>query len=80
MSKTELNKNELQMLEKVFAAEIEGRLPFQTTSKMASKLAEAGYLEQGVTMMSNLKVEGYWLTDAGRYIYCSSCRDVEIPE
>lgn len=38
-----MNKRELDLLEKVFAAEIAGNL-FQTNSKLAKKLEEEGYI------------------------------------
>jgi hypothetical protein len=74
-----LAKSQLAMLEKVFEAEINGRLPFQTKAKTATELVESGHLEHGEEMIHGVRVEGYWLTELGRMIYCQSCADVEIP-
>jgi len=72
-----MNKRELQMLENVFWAEVQDRLPFQTKSKVAHDLAERGYLQHGTRMFGRVEVSGYYLTHAGRITYCASCRDVE---
>ena len=74
-----MNKRELQMLERVWIAEIEGRLPLQTKSKVAEKLTEDGYLIHDATVMGGARVEGYWLSHAGRLSYCMSCDDSEEP-
>ncbi len=79
-------KKVLNALEQVFAAEIEGRLPFQSRAAIYRHLVEAGMLApmertfgaQGIWPAVTAK--GYELTHAGRYLYCSSCRDAEDVE
>ncbi len=70
-------KKVLNALEKVFAAEIEGRLPFQSKAKIYKDLEAEGLLEAvrheirfGPFVGEAL---GYELTHAGRYLYCSHC-------
>lgn len=71
-------KAEIKALERVFAAEIEGRLPFQSRAKIYWRLFDDGLVEPmvrnfGVGPWGNLTVTGWQLTHAGRYLYCSSC-------
>ncbi len=71
-------KAELAALEKVFAAEIDGRLPFQSKAKIFQRLAEDGYLapmERKFGGQFPMTVRGYELTHAGRITYCASCDD-----
>ena len=72
-----MTKAELQMLEKVWIAEVEDRLPFQTKSKVALKLVEDQMLQPVETVMSGIKIAGYELTHAGRFYYCSTAEDEE---
>ncbi|MFC0708964.1 hypothetical protein [Azorhizophilus paspali] len=74
---SKLNKRELQMLEWVWVAEIKGRLPLQTNSKVAEKLFLDGLLIRGSIVISGARVEGYWLSHAGRLSYCMNCDDFE---
>lgn len=74
-----MNKKDLTMLEKVFAAEIEGRLPFQTRSKVAEELANEGFLQVGTRNFGRVEVSGYYLTHAGRIAYCTSCQGDDEP-
>jgi hypothetical protein len=77
-----VNKQELALLEKVFDREIEGTLRgfhgvFQSKSKLAASLAERGLLLRVVATMGRdalgaITVEGWMLSEAGRYAYCSS--------
>lgn len=73
-------KTILNALEKVFAAEVENRLPFQSKAKIYQQLADDGLIEpmERVFRSSHfpLTVKGYQLTHAGRILYCSSC---ELP-
>lgn len=70
-------KAELNALEKVFAAEIEGHLPFQSKAKMFKQLAEDGLLAPMERRFGDgrwaVTVSGWQLTHAGRVLYCSSC-------
>ncbi len=71
------SKAGLRMLERVFCAEIEGLLPFQTKAKLAESLAESGYLEPTMKRVGNgpfaATVKGYALTHLGRLTYCGTC-------
>lgn len=71
-------KAELNALEKVFAAEIEDRLPFQSKAKIFRRLCENGYLEPMERRFAGdrfgaIIVSGYQLSHAGRLEYCLSC-------
>lgn len=80
-AKTHLTVKELKALEKVFAAEIENRLPFQSRAKIFADLCADGYLAKIETTYGSgwlaVKVAGYTLTHAGRIEYCLSCDDSE---
>lgn len=70
-------KAELNALEKVFAAEINGCLPFQSKAKIFRQLCDDGLIEPmernfGKDRFGAITV-GYQLTHAGRLLYCSSC-------
>ncbi len=72
------NKAVLNALEKVFAAEIEGRLPFQSKAKIYQKLEDDGLValmkrEFARDRFGAIIVTGYELTHAGRLLYCLSC-------
>ena len=75
------SKKVLQALEKVFAAEVEGRLPFQSRAKVYSSLCDDGLLEPMTMVLGGqsdrfpVTMSGYQLTHAGRITYCESCRD-----
>lgn len=72
-----MTKAKLKALEKVFAAEVEGRLPFQSKAKIMQKLCEEGLVAPmertfpGVFF--SVRVKGWELTHAGRFLYCSNC-------
>ena len=68
----------LAALEKVFAAEIEGRLPFQSKAKIFRDLENDGLvapMERRFGGRFPVVVTGWQLTHAGRFMYCSSCTD-----
>ena len=72
-------KATLRALKKVFAAEIEGRLPFQSKARIFYELSRDGLLEPmerhfGVAGFGDIVVKGYQLTHAGRLLYCASCK------
>ena len=73
-------KATLRALERVFAAEIEGRLPFQSKARIFQKLADDGLIEPMERNFGHdrfgIIVKGYQLTHAGHLLYCSSC---ELP-
>lgn len=72
-----MNRQELAALEKVFAAEIDGRLPFQSKAKIYRSLCDQGYLEPMERNFGHdrfrVMVHGYQLSHAGRLRYCLSC-------
>ena len=73
-----VTKATLKALEKVFAAEISGQLPFQSNAKIFRRLCEEGLLQPmerdfGCRRFGGLIVNGYQLTHAGRLTYCESC-------
>lgn len=71
-----MTKAEMGALEKVFAAEIDGRLPFQSKAKVYRRLCDDGYLEPmerkfGADRFA-VTAAGYQLTHLGRLTYCAS--------
>ncbi len=63
----------MKMLEKVWMAEIENRLPFQSKSMWMKTLAVQELIQpMEVTHLYPFKttIEGWQLTNAGRFIYC----------
>ena len=65
--------DEIKWLEKVYGAEVECRLPFQTKAAIMKRLAEQGLVQRmkirvGTTFAAT--VEGWELTHAGRLMYC----------
>ena len=73
------SKKILRALEKVFAAEIDNRLPFQSKAKIYRDLLSVGllrWMERKIgTDRSGMTVSGYELSHAGRILYCTSCDD-----
>lgn len=65
----------IDALEKVFAAEVEWRLPFQSKAAIYKRLTEQGLVQTMEVNMSGATVRGYQLTNAGRYMYCEQCED-----
>ncbi len=76
-----MTKSELAILEKAFAAEIDGALSgglrlFQSRSKVAKHLVAEGYLREVTEHhggVMRVRVTGYELTEVGRLAYCLSC-------
>lgn len=71
-------KAELAALEKVFAAEIEDRLPFQSKAKIFQRLCDEGMLQPMTRefrpdRFGAITVSGYQLTHSGRLAYCMTC-------
>lgn len=71
-------KAELDALEKVFAAEIDGRLPYQSKGKIYQRLCDNGLLAPMVREFGSgafvVIANGYQLTHAGRLAYCVSVK------
>ncbi len=77
-----IRKAHIAALEKVFAAEIDGRLPFQSKAKIYRELQEDGYLEEMTRVFGgrfSVTVQGFQLTELGRLTYCLTCSDAEEP-
>lgn len=73
-----LSKKDFLLLEKVFAAELSGHLPFQSRSKQYDRLQKEGYVNRHkVTLRGGFPVmiEGWILTLLGHYVYCSNCEE-----
>lgn len=75
-----MNKATINALERVFAAEVEGRLPFQSKAAIFKQLCEEGLLVPmernfGRDRLGAITASGYQLTHAGRFAYCASCTD-----
>lgn len=73
-----LTETARRALEKIFAAEIEGRLPYQSRSKVYLQLERDGLvavMERIFPGRLSVVVTGWQLTHAGRYLYCLSCDD-----
>jgi len=69
---------ELKMLERLFAAEIEDRLPFQSKAAIMKRLEDKGLVmrmkrEFPADRFGPIKVEGWCLTLLGNMSYCMSC-------
>lgn len=74
-------KKVLTALEKVFSAEINGCLPFQSKASIYRDLMAAGLVDSDQRSFgsgwSAVTVSGYALTHAGRYLYCANCESPE---
>ena len=73
-----MTKAELDILEKIFAAEITGGV-FQSKSKLVKKLEDEGLIIRvekniGNDVFGLIVVSGYRLTMAGNFQYCTSER------
>jgi len=70
------SKKILSALGKIFAAEIDGMLPYQSRVKIYEDLIAAGLVES----MHRRSPKGFWveagyaLTEKGRMLYCSNCQ------
>ena len=76
--KKPVNAAELKVLERIFAAEISGRLPAQFKSKHLAPLQERGMVEPMETKVGaggpfTVTISGWALTHLGRITYCESC-------
>lgn len=77
-----MNKTTIKALEKVFVAEIEGRLPFQSKAAIYRRLCDEGLIAPmertfGRDRFGAITATGYELTHAGRFAYCSTCDDAD---
>ncbi|MHB1098338.1 MAG: hypothetical protein ACYCZR_02170 [Burkholderiales bacterium] len=71
-----MTKKDLALLGRVFDAEINGRLPAQIESKRMNDLEADGLVEKmDITYPGRfpITINGWQLTHAGRFAFCSSC-------
>jgi hypothetical protein len=69
-----MKKAEINALGRVFAAEVNGRLPYQSKSRIFTELQAAGLVAPVEYIFpGRFLVKGWQLTHAGRYFYCSQC-------
>jgi hypothetical protein len=73
-----VKKSHYKALERVFGAEIEGRLPLQSKAKVFEELEKEGMVERytrrfGVDCFGEIAVTGWSLTQLGRLAYCLEC-------
>lgn len=74
-----LTKAKINALEKVFAAEIEGR-SHQSAARIYTELEAEGYVREEVRTLGGrfpVRITGWILTDAGRFAYCSTCGNMK---
>ena len=70
----------IKALEKVFAATVENRLPFQSKAAIYKRLEAQGLIQpyseiNGRDRFGAIEVKGYQLTQLGMLTYCTSCTD-----
>ncbi len=74
-----IGKTEAKWLEKIWVAEVENRLPFQSSAAIYKRLEAQGLVQRGKEEFRSgglpITVEGWYLTHAGRFAYCSTCDD-----
>jgi len=71
-----MTKAKLAVLEKIFTAEMEDRLPAQLKSKHLAELITDGYVEEMELILGGrfpVSIKGYELSHFGRMTYCASC-------
>lgn len=72
-----MKRQDLAVLEKIFAAEIAGRLPAQIKSKRLADLEKSGHVVQVEGTLPGrfpVRIHGWCLTHLGRITYCESCK------
>jgi hypothetical protein len=72
-----MTKAHLRVLERVFTAEIECRLPCQMKESLnVLAMEQAGMIQREVMTVTGMPVtvSGWVLTHAGRITYCESCK------
>ena len=75
-----MEKSDLKLLERIFAAEINNALPYQGKPKRYRELEEEGYVEHVTVTLPGrfpVQISGWVLTHKGRYAYCNECGKVE---
>ena len=80
-----MSKPWMRLLEKAYAAEVNGALGgysriMQTrATKLAGDLVAAGYLRAVEESIGRVTIKGYDLTELGRLTYCMSCIEEPTP-
>ena len=78
-----MDKKNLALLERAFEAEVVGAISgsprFMQTkdTTRADELVAYGLLTKCVEYWRGLKLEGYELTLAGHFVYCTTCKDCD---
>lgn len=67
-----MTKAKLKALERVYAAEIENRLPLQSSALVFHQLLADGMVDVDRVQHGPVIVSGWCLTHAGRFAYCSA--------
>ena len=72
-------KRHYDALGKIYAAEVNGRLPFQSKARVFKELEAMGLAKEAEEVMgrdrlSAIVVRGWYLTQLGRLTYCMSCQ------
>ena len=71
-----LTKKDFSLLGKIFDAEVNGLLPYQSKSKEYARLEREGLVEAVSNVLPGrfpVVIEGWYLTHAGRHAYCANC-------
>lgn len=68
-----MKTDEIKALEKIYAAEVENRLPFQSKAAIYKRLAEFDLVEPMTAKFGLATVHGWQLTHSGRLLYCNNC-------
>lgn len=83
---SKLTKPVLRVLERIFAAEVEGRAPLYMHGSMALKRAMDEGLVEKIQWQHDpkdglppVRLTGYELTHRGRYAYGCACKDEPEP-
>lgn len=73
-----MTKVDLNILERIFQAEIENRLPAQLKSKHLDRMWREGFVYPLTITLPGpfpVNVKGWALTERGRVAYCESCSE-----
>jgi hypothetical protein len=73
-----MTKSDLKLLEHIFSAEIEGRLPYQSKAAAYKRLETYGLVEHVEIALPGILpviIPGWILTHKGRIAYCESCKE-----
>lgn len=77
-----MTATDFKLLERIFAAEIENRLPAQLKSKHLPRLEKEGWITPCVVELGGrfpMTIAGWQLTLLGHYTFCREC-SVRFPE